>query len=151
MLGWFREARSLASRWKRASRSASLANSAGSALIATSRWSRVSRARYTSPIPPEPRGEAISYDPNRVPRGIVISPISRLADSRVFPSGHSGAGPRCSRLLALGPFDLRRPVGHEIEARDRFLLRNCPPDEEKPGPVGRDVVVARPVLPRPAV
>ena len=33
---------------------------AGSTLIATSRFSFVSRARYTSPMPPAPRTETIS-------------------------------------------------------------------------------------------
>src|SRR5215510_1297724 len=36
-------------------------------LIATSRPSRGSRARYTSPIPPAPMGATISYGPSRVP------------------------------------------------------------------------------------
>src|SRR4030095_17086184 len=35
--------------------------------IATSRPSRGSRARYTSPIPPAPRAETISYGPRRAP------------------------------------------------------------------------------------
>jgi hypothetical protein len=48
MFGWFSDARVWASRVNRASRSASLAKSAGSTLIATSRLSFVSRARYTS-------------------------------------------------------------------------------------------------------
>src|SRR5438094_4453410 len=49
----------------------SLANSAGRILIATARSSRVSRARYTSPIPPAPIGATISYGPRRVPEVIV--------------------------------------------------------------------------------
>ena len=36
-------------------------------LIATSRFSWVSRARYTSPIPPAPSAERISYGPRRAP------------------------------------------------------------------------------------
>ena len=36
---------------------------------ATSRLSFVSRARYTSPMPPAPRAERISYGPRRVPTG----------------------------------------------------------------------------------
>jgi len=44
----------------RRSRSASAENSAGSTLIATSRFNRSSRARYTSPIPPAPIGARIS-------------------------------------------------------------------------------------------
>jgi hypothetical protein len=43
-----------ASRSKRAARSASPLTAAGSTLIATSRCRRWSRARCTSPIPPEP-------------------------------------------------------------------------------------------------
>jgi hypothetical protein len=42
-------------------------------VIATSRPSRVSLARYTSPIPPAPRGAIISYGPNLVPAGRVIA------------------------------------------------------------------------------
>ena len=45
MLGWFSEARTLASRSKRASRSGSDVNASGSTLRATSRSSLVSRAR----------------------------------------------------------------------------------------------------------
>ena len=41
----------------RASRSASVANESGRTLMATSRFSFVSRARYTSPMPPAPRAE----------------------------------------------------------------------------------------------
>src|SRR5262249_5252076 len=40
-------------------------------LIATSRLKRSSRARYTSPIPPAPSGERISYGPSRLPIGRV--------------------------------------------------------------------------------
>src|SRR5213080_3722458 len=46
---------------------ASCANSAGRILIATDRSSRVSRARYTSPIPPAPSGATTSYGPSCVP------------------------------------------------------------------------------------
>src|SRR5262245_26979936 len=44
-----------------------------STLIATSRPSLVSRARYTSPMPPEPMSETISYAPMRVPRSMAIA------------------------------------------------------------------------------
>src|SRR5262245_47929378 len=54
MLGWLSEAKSLASRSSRASRSGSSANAGGRTLIATSRSSVVSTARQTSPIPPSP-------------------------------------------------------------------------------------------------
>jgi len=32
----------------------------------------VSRARYTSPAPPTPSGESISYGPSRVPEAITL-------------------------------------------------------------------------------
>jgi hypothetical protein len=47
-------------RAKRARRSESSANFSGRTLIATSRPSRVSRARYTSPMPPAPINDVIS-------------------------------------------------------------------------------------------
>ncbi len=55
------------SRWKRAIRSGSEASAAGSTFTATSRFSLVSVARYTSPIPPTPIWAVISYGPRRVP------------------------------------------------------------------------------------
>src|SRR2546426_10630719 len=51
----------------RARRSGSDATDVSRTLMATSRQSFVSRARYTSPMPPAPRGAAISYVPRRVP------------------------------------------------------------------------------------
>jgi len=60
-----REASTLASRSKRARRSGSCANAAGRTLIATSRPSLVSFARYTSPIPPTPMAAVISCVPRR--------------------------------------------------------------------------------------
>src|SRR5215831_16838394 len=67
MFGWLSEARTSASRWKRLTRDGSRENSSGRNLIATSRLSLVSRARYTSPIPPLPRRAVISSEPSRVP------------------------------------------------------------------------------------
>src|SRR5262249_45131815 len=46
---------------------ASDASAEGRTLTATSRPKRVSRARYTSPIPPAPSGDWISYGPSFVP------------------------------------------------------------------------------------
>ena len=48
-------------------RSGSCAKSSGRTLRATSRLSFVSRARYTSPMPPAPIGAMTSYSPRRVP------------------------------------------------------------------------------------
>ena len=55
MCGWFSVASTRASRSKRASRSGSERKTSATTLMATSRPSFVSRARYTSPIPPAPR------------------------------------------------------------------------------------------------
>src|SRR5215472_2846771 len=62
-----------ASRSNRAFSSGSEERCDGRTLTATSRPRRVSRARYTSPIPPAPSGESISYGPSLVPE---VSPIS---------------------------------------------------------------------------
>src|SRR5262249_51682672 len=67
MFGWFSDASASASRRKRLTRSASRENSSGKIFIATSRFNFVSRARYTSPIPPLPRRAVISSEPSRVP------------------------------------------------------------------------------------
>src|SRR5258708_38120586 len=81
MLGWLRaEAeRASCSNLCNASRSPALVS--GRTLMATSRPSRPARARYTSPIAPEPTGERISYDPRMVPagRGICYLALSLLA------------------------------------------------------------------------
>ena len=60
MLGCERAATARASRSKRDRARGSPRAAPGSTLIATSRPSRVSRARYTSPIPPAPSGDTIS-------------------------------------------------------------------------------------------
>ena len=57
MLGWFSAAAARDSCAKRCRRSGSPENDAGRILMATSRFSRASRARYTSPIPPAPSGD----------------------------------------------------------------------------------------------
>src|SRR6185436_11318752 len=59
--GWLRDARTSASRSNRATRPASLENSRGKTLSATSRLSFESLARYTSPMPPDPRSDLTSY------------------------------------------------------------------------------------------
>src|SRR5215472_135941 len=72
MFGWFSAAAARASYSKRSKRSGSEVRNSGRILIATSRSNRVSRARYTSPIPPAPRGERISYCPRIAPGARVI-------------------------------------------------------------------------------
>src|SRR5262249_30907013 len=85
MFGWFKTPAARASCSNRRRRSASAEREVGRTLIATSRPSRVSRARYTSPMPPVPRGETTSYGPRRLPAEIVI-PFA------VAPSGIRGGG-----------------------------------------------------------
>src|SRR5208337_3063393 len=72
MWGWLKAEIALASRSKRALRSGSEERCEGRTLMATFRPSRVSRARYTSPMPPAPNGDWISYGPSFVPE---VSPI----------------------------------------------------------------------------
>ena len=91
MCGWFSDARTCASRWNRASRSASSATASGSTLIATSRLSLPSRARYTSPIPPAPRGD------------------EDLVGAEA-----------CSRRESHFSSEVRHPVGHDADQRGRF-------------------------------
>ena len=69
MCGSSRAAMARASRSKRARRSASAlpAMCGATTLRATVRPRRTSRARYTSPMPPDPRWPRISYEPTRSP------------------------------------------------------------------------------------
>ena len=88
----------MASRWNRATRSASAANASGRTLIATSRSSRVSRARYTSPMPPAPRAETISYGPKRAPgmraTGIAVDYMGGKQRNEITPERRR-SGFRC--------------------------------------------------------
>src|ERR1700751_5699858 len=77
-----------------------------STLMATVRSSRVSRASYTSPMPPAPSGATISYGPSRVARE---SPISYLKVPGLYPN---------IRL------DLRRKPSKSDWASHEQLLRN---------------------------
>src|SRR5687768_5311790 len=53
----------------------------GSTLTATSRPSRTSCARYTSPIPPAPRGPRITYGPSVVPSSSAMDQVYVTADA----------------------------------------------------------------------
>src|SRR6266852_219132 len=66
MFGWLRLEIARASRSKRSRSCGLLERCSGRTLTATMRSSRVSLARYTSPIPPAPIEEMISYGPSRV-------------------------------------------------------------------------------------
>ena len=71
MCGWFSDA-STSPRARSAPGGPGRREKSGSILMATSRSSRVSRARYTSPIPPAPSGAMILYRPRRNPLTIAI-------------------------------------------------------------------------------
>src|SRR5215469_8704313 len=66
MLGWFRQEMAFASRSNRCLCAGS-EESCDRILIATVRSSRVSRARYTSPMPPAPSVAVISKGPSCLP------------------------------------------------------------------------------------
>ena len=71
--GWVMRAMARASRRNRSIlRPGAFKSSLGSSLMATVRSSRVSRARYTSPIPPAPSGVRISNGPRRAPDANLI-------------------------------------------------------------------------------
>src|SRR2546430_14787418 len=83
MFGWLSEEAACASLSKRRNREASAEAAAGRILIATSRPSRTSFARYTVPMPPRPSSSRISYGPNRA-RGEKSMDHGRLYSSRIF-------------------------------------------------------------------
>src|SRR5579859_7909192 len=81
---------------------------AGKILMATSRESRVSFARYTSPMPPAPSEAMISYGPSLVPevRAIIarhyIRKRSVLQPDRIFLDKWSLAGSDLRRVIDSG-------------------------------------------------
>src|SRR5262245_38471816 len=102
MCGWLSEASTCASRLKRASRSGSLANASGRTLMATSRFRRASRARYTSPIPPAPISAVISYAPRRVP-GVRLMGYVRRVDYTEGRVRHDESEVLSQNLAVLAP------------------------------------------------
>src|SRR4051812_23911243 len=77
---------------KRCLRTSSATFSAERTLIATKRFSRVSRAFQTEPMPPLPSGPRISYGPRRVPAHGVIA-VSTMLYQRYSPdSGPAQCG-----------------------------------------------------------
>src|SRR6266496_1896502 len=122
MFGWFKDARVWASRVNRTSRSASLAKRSGSTLIATSRFSFVSRARYTSPMPPAPRAETISYGPSRWPgvrancRGLYGRGDSADGITPVERQDYIGSD---SARVAVSFLQRGGPVEHDGDGNDR--------------------------------
>src|SRR4051812_13532873 len=115
----------------RASRSNRSLNCSDDTLIATIRWRRVSRALYTSPIPPTPMGSSISYGPRRAP----LDSCMRLAlagsmyhrrlggsgmDNRLRPE-KPGAGTR-KRVKSCSVMHLEK-LRHEVLEANLELIR----------------------------
>src|SRR5215470_7687223 len=126
MFGCESAATARASCSNRRTRSASPANRSGRTLTATSRPSRVSRARYTSPIPPAPRGDTISYGPRRVPASRVMGSGSLARGRR--RAGRTGDPEPGDHLLEAGlgseavPERVDVQVGHQARAIGEGLL-----------------------------
>src|SRR5262252_3691453 len=76
----------LASCSKRCLRTGSHENSFGRIFRATMRSSRVSVARYTSPMPPAPRGETTSYGPSLWPGARDISDVIIALEESLNPA-----------------------------------------------------------------
>ena len=89
MCGWFRLAMVRASRSNRSRNSERSARCVGKTLMATMRSRRVSRALYTSPIPPAPICATTSYEPRRVPEvsAITFFPSELFASTLQTSSG----------------------------------------------------------------
>src|SRR5579862_3820981 len=109
IFGWLSAAIVRASCSNRRSRSASVATASGSTLIATSRPSRVSRARYTSPMPPAPTGDVISYGPSLVP-------VASVMDARHY-------SPDTAPLLPL-PQDRLTGLRRQLERKLKYFPRH---------------------------
>jgi methyl-accepting chemotaxis protein len=78
----------------------------GSTLMATSRPSRGSRARHTSPIPPAPMAATISYPPSFIPGVMDTSPESTRQRAQRIARSHGRRrpeGPRSGGLKAAAP------------------------------------------------
>src|SRR5262249_9916663 len=78
--------------------------------MATVRSRRVSRARYTSPMPPAPIGETISYGPNPVPEAKAIFShrwpdyTSAIKGQNYEGRSDASAANGCDRLVAMRGF-----------------------------------------------
>src|SRR5881397_945285 len=107
-----------ASRKNRSTSSRSKASVKGRTLIATSRSSWRSRARYTMPIPPRPSSSRISYSsssPERTrSRSVTSSFRRRFDESRLLTSGGPGS---TSHRLVLQP-DALEPLTYQRDDED---------------------------------
>src|SRR5205807_6883490 len=100
----------------------------GRTLIATSRFNRASRARYTSPMPPEPMAARISYGPRRAPGArLMLSRRHRRRRDRIEPF----LQPRVHFLVEVTAVlavqnPVIRPRPHQQAARHLHPLQRAP-------------------------
>src|SRR5262249_28395647 len=149
MFGWLSDDADRASRSNRFRRSGSADRPAGWTLSATSPPSRVSRARYTSPIPPAPSGASTSYGPSRDPAERLISGTwrqvdqddigiltvaveeDRLAVRRDVEALHPKLGPEVRQLAQATRRHVEKP---------EVLLPQVPLHDDHALPVGQEAV-----------
>src|SRR6266481_2748932 len=116
ILGWLRAEAERASCSKRSSRSVFAEHVGGRILIATLRPSCISRARYTSPMPPAPSGSTISYGPSfvpevrAIPKAIIFS-SNGLAVGPTMPDGLSASREYCGGRFSRNYFRFARDSG----------------------------------------
>src|SRR5580704_4817457 len=110
MLGWFSDEMARASRSKRCLASGLSERCAGRILMATMRSRRVSQARYTSPMPPAPSGDWISYGPSLVPE-------ARAMLGRNYSTAQACSGCDGSVSRVRGPMDRITSAAEELHRR----------------------------------
>src|SRR5215475_12215604 len=85
----------------------SRAKFSGKLLMATSRFSLLSFARYTSPIAPAPMRAVITYDPSDEPTEIAIHPRSDNTYAKEVSTGQAVQQPEISKFQGIISFMLR--------------------------------------------
>src|ERR1700740_3139883 len=129
MLGWLSLASVRASLRKRLRASSLISSAAEITLMATSRSRRLSRARYTTPIPPAPSGDRISYGPSLVPEVRAIR--TALYSERTVSQWMRRFWTYCRKLpancafAALGVARSKQPTSAAASNFIRDLLRNA--------------------------
>src|SRR3974390_2409446 len=119
MLGWLSCDIVRASRSKRAFSSGEASSDELSTLMATVRSRRVSRARYTSPMPPAPSADTTSYGPKRVPATrVILTPGATSVHSSLLRAINQGT---CQCSLA----PAARILGLELDYSIRTEKRAC--------------------------
>jgi hypothetical protein len=108
-----------------------VANLALAAAASTSRFKRGSRARYTSPMPPEPRGARISYGPRFWPRcgRESVGPPAQHLSSHAFGEFQTSASATTrqlagSSLALIGNASAQNCLGEDVHSEPRRFRRN---------------------------